>query len=339
MTALQTTWFFLVGVLLIGYAVLDGFDLGVGFWHLFTRRDDERRVLINSVGPFWDGNEVWLLTGGGAIFAAFPPVYATVFSGFYLALMLVLLVLIARAVSLEFRSKVSDPRWRATWDVSFSLGSTVAALLFGVALGNVLRGIPIDAEGNSAVTFLDLLNPYALLVGLTGLAMVATHGALYLVLKTEGSLADRAERWARAAWIAYAASWVAAAVSTVATQPHLVRSYRASPVLWLVPAASLAAVVAIPLLSRRGRPVAAFLASSVSIAALMATAGLALFPTIVPDLDGGGHDLTAFNSSSSATTLTVMLVVALVGMPVVLGYTAYIYRAFKGKVRPDEHGY
>ena len=178
MTTYQIIWFILVGVLLGGYALLDGFDLGVGFWHLFTKGDRARRIALTSIGPVWDGNEVWLLTGGGALFAAFPPVYATVFSGFYLAMMLVVISLIFRAVALEFRSKVEDERWRKAWDVAFSLGSILAALLFGVAVGNVLRGVPLDGEGNFTGTFFGLLNPYSLVFGLLSVAMVATHGAL-----------------------------------------------------------------------------------------------------------------------------------------------------------------
>jgi cytochrome d ubiquinol oxidase subunit II len=345
MSALQTTWFFLIGVLLIGYAVLDGFDLGVGIWHLFAKNDGERRVLLNSIGPVWDGNEVWLLTGGGALFAAFPPVYATVFSGFYLALMLLLLGLILRAVSLEFRSKVEGPRWRTTWDVVFSISSAVAALLLGVALGNVLRGIPIDDRGNSTVTFLGLLNPYALVVGLMGLAMIATHGAVYVTLKAEDDLAARARRWALGAWALYLALYLAATAYTLVGQPHLVGSYADAPALFAVPALALAAIVAIPVLLRRGgggaggRGKRAFVASSLSIAALMATAGLSLYPTIVPALGAPARSLTIENSSSSQYTLTVMLVVALVGMPLVLGYTVFVYRTFRGKVRLDDHSY
>jgi cytochrome d ubiquinol oxidase subunit II len=196
MTALQVIWFFLLGVLFVGYAILDGFDLGVGFWHLGAKGDDERRAMLNAVGPVWDGNEVWLLTAGGALFGAFPAVYASVFSGFYLALMLVLLVLMARAISFEFRSQVQSPGWRGAWDVVFSVSSTVAILLFGVALGNILRGITLDPAGNYTGTFFGLLNPYALMIGVLGLAMLAFHGALYMVIKGSGELEERSF-WSR----------------------------------------------------------------------------------------------------------------------------------------------
>ncbi len=212
MTALQVIWFFLVGVLFVGYAILDGFDLGVGFWHLRAKGDDERRAMLNAVGPVWDGNEVWLLTAGGALFGAFPAVYASVFSGFYLALMLVLLVLMARAISFEFRSQVDSPGWRSAWDVIFSVSSTVAIVLFGVALGNILRGIPLDAAGNYTGTFFGLLNPFALMTGVLGLAMLAFHGALYMVIKGSGDLEERARGWVGPAGYVYLALFVVTAV-------------------------------------------------------------------------------------------------------------------------------
>jgi cytochrome d ubiquinol oxidase subunit II len=339
MSGLQTAWFFLVGVLLIGYAILDGFDLGVGFWHLRVKKDRDRRVLLNAIGPVWDGNEVWLLTGGGAIFAAFPPVYATVFSGFYLALMLLLLVLILRAVSLEFRSKVASAAWRTAWDAAFSVSSVVATLLLGVAFGNILRGIPLDAAGNYTGGFFDLLNPYALVVGLTAVAVIAMHGALYISLKAPGRLADQARGWARRAWAAAFVLYAAATVWTIGFQPHLVASYLASPVLLAAPFLALVALVAVFPLASSGATLKAFVASSVAIAGLLASAGLSLYPTIVPALNDPALSLTISNSSSSQNTLTAMLVIALVGMPIVLGYTVFIYRTFKGKVQLDEQSY
>ena len=339
MTALQVTWFFLIGVLLIGYAILDGFDLGVGFWHLFVSKDEERRIGLNAIGPVWDGNEVWLLTGGGALFAAFPPVYASVFSGFYLAVMLLLLALISRAASMEFRSKVEHPRWRSAWDTAFSLGSSAAALLFGVALGNILRGVPLDLDGNYTGSFLGLLNPYALLIGVMGWAMLATHGALYLCLKASGELETRACAWASKAWTVYAGLSMLSMVSTVGWQAHLLTNYWHWPVLFLVPLGTVVAVGAIKWLLQQGQIWRAFLASSAAIAGWMATSGLGLFPRLVPALGNPERSLTAFNSSSSQTTLTIMLVLALLGMPLVLVYTVYIYRLFRGKVVLDEHSY
>jgi cytochrome d ubiquinol oxidase subunit II len=339
MTTLQTLWFLLVGILLAGYAILDGMDLGAGFWHLFTRKDGDRRTILNSIGPFWDGNEVWLLTGGGALFAAFPPVYATVFSGFYLALMLLLVALISRAVSIEFRSKVEDPTWRKVWDTAFSLGSIVAGLLLGVALGNIMRGIPLDAAGNYTGSFFGLLNPFSLVVGLTGLAMLAVHGAVYIALKAPGDLSATAAGWGKKTSYVYIALYIVASIWSVAANAHLRENFSSLPVLWLLPVLALASMVAIPILLAKGSLFKALLASSAAIALNFATVGAGLFPRLVPSLGDPALTLTAANSSSTEKTLLVMLIVALIGMPIVLVYTIYSYRTFKGKVVPEEHVY
>lgn len=338
MATLQVMWFLLVGVLLAGYAVLDGFDLGVGFWHLWTRRDNERRQLLNAIGPFWDGNEVWLLTGGGALFAAFPHVYATVFSGLYLALFLVLLCLILRAVAIEFRSQVESPRWRSAWDVTFALGSSLPALLFGVALGNILRGLPLDSDMTYTGTFLTLLNPYALLIGATGLAMLVTHGALYISLRVDGDLAQRARRWALLSWGVFTALFVVAVVATILGQQQLLSNYLAFPLLFVVPLLALTAVLAIGWFLRGGRNGRAFLASVAAILSLLGMCGAGLFPHLVPALGNGELGLTIYNASSSQLTLTVMLVLALVGMPLVVAYTVWSYRTFTAN-KVGEEGY
>ncbi len=332
---LQVIWFLLIGVLLTGYAILDGFDLGVGMLHLFIAKDDrERRVLLNSIGPLWDGNEVWLLTGGGAIFAAFPKVYATVFSGFYLALMLLLVALIVRAVSLEFRSKVESPTWRATWDAAFAFGSFLPALLFGVAIGNVLRGVPIGADGEFAGTFLGLLNPFSIIVGLLSTAMFVVQGASWLSFRTEGALRDRALRAGKLAWSAVVALWIVATFYSTVEAPHLWTNY-ANLLTWIAPLVFVGATAVWPFTSG-GR---SFAASSIAIAALMAIVGQALFPHMVPSRGDMVNSLTIENASSTPLTLQVMLVIALAGMPFVVGYTIWIYRKFMGVVVLDEHSY
>src|SRR5450756_2412977 len=245
---LQAAWFVLVGVLLVGYAILDGFDLGVGMQHLTTARtDDERRILMNSIGPVWDGNEVWLITAGGALFAAFPKVYATVFSGFYLALMLVLAALILRAVSLEFRSKERGRAWRTTWDVAFCVGSLLPAVLFGVAIGNVMRGVPLDGQGDYAGTFVGLLSPFALAVGLLSAAMFLMQGAAWLLLKTEGALQARARRTALVGQAATLALWVVVTTWSRAEAPALWDRFGLIPA-WLAPVIAVLALVAFPVL-------------------------------------------------------------------------------------------
>ena len=327
LSVLQIVWLLLIGVLIIGYAILDGFDLGVGIWHLFAKKGAERSAFIRAIEPFWDGNEVWLLTGGGALFAAFPAVYATVFSGFYLALMLVLVGLIFRAVSIEYRNKVADPRWVAFWDAAFAVGSALPSLLYAVAIGNVLRGLPLNASGDYTGSFFDLLNPYALLVGWVGFSMFAVHGALYLALKTGGETQAKASGWAAKAWWAYAPLFVVAAGWTA---HGYVRGNLLLP--QVMGAAAMLAIGLVRIYNRQGRALAAFLASSAGIALVMLSVVAVLFPNLVIASNDPSLSLTVFNASSSQRTLGTMLVIALVGMPVVIGYTVFIHRIFRGKV-------
>ncbi len=327
---LNTIWFLLVGVLIAGYAILDGFDLGAGVLHLFTRDERERRVMMNAIGPVWDGNEVWLLTGGGALFAAFPPVYATVFSGFYLAFMLLLVALIFRAISFEFRSKVDSPGWRRAWDVAFGVGSAVPALLYGVAVGNVLRGLDMDASGVST-TLLGLLNPFALLIGLLGLTMFVLHGATYLGLKTDGALQERMRRWASTAWVAFIALYALSTVASYAVAPYLFENWFANPLTWVFFALLLASCVAGPAAVRASRFGRGFVASAAATLSIIALAAEGLYPRLVPAQPDLAASLTIYNAASTPRTLTVMLVIALVGMPLVILYTVLIYRAFRGK--------
>ena len=336
---LNATWFLLIWVLLTGYAILDGFDLGVGVLHLFSRDERERRTCAAAIGPFWDGNEVWLVTGGGALFAAFPVVYATVFSSFYLAMMLLLLGLIFRAAALEFRNQVDNPGWRRVWDWAFGLGSLIPAVLFGVAIGNILRGIPIAADGTADVAFVSLLNPYALLIGVLSLAMFIMHGAAFLAVKTDGDLQQRMARWASGAWIVFFILYLAAFAATFFAAPFLLEGAWGNPLFWAFLVLLLAAAITVPIANRSGNFLRSFLASSVSIASAMGLAAVCLFPRVVPsslDLD---NSLTVYNASSTPRTLTVMLVIALVGLPIVIAYSAYIYRVFAGKVVITEDGY
>jgi cytochrome d ubiquinol oxidase subunit II len=336
---LNLVWFLLVTVLFIGYAILDGFDLGVGILSLFTRENHLKRIYVNAIGPVWDGNEVWLLTGGGALFAAFPVVYATVFSGFYVALMLLLAALIARAVAMEFRGKVDDPRWRSVWDWAFGLGSLLPAFLLGVAYANILRGIPLERGGVYAGQFIGLLNPYALLIGVLTAILFTMHGALYMTLKTEGSFRHILGRWALRLWGATALLTFAATMATAFAAPFLFEGMGGNPLTWILALLLLAGLLGLPVYLRALRYFRAFLASTAIIASLLGLSALSLFPRIVPSSIDLQYSLTAYNASSSPMTLGVMLILALIGMPLVIGYTVFIYRTFKGKVEITADSY
>lgn len=336
---LQTTWFVLLGVLLSGYAILDGFDLGVGILHPLAKTDEERRVFMNSIGPLWDGNEVWLVTFGGALFAAFPVAYATVFSGFYIPFMALLFALILRAVSMEFRSKRSHPAWRKLWDGAFFTGSALATLLFGVAVGNAMVGIPLDAEHRFAGTFFDMLNPYAVLVGLLALALFAMHGSIYLYLKTEGELQARISRWMWHTFGLFLVLYVLVTIFTLATVPHATETIREHSWAWAVVVANVLAIANIPRAIWLKRAGYAFASSCFTIPAFVFLFGIALFPNLVASRPEAANSLTIMNSASSEKTLGIMLIIAALGMPFVLAYTAVIYWVFRGKVKLSEHSY
>ncbi|MBN1827125.1 MAG: cytochrome d ubiquinol oxidase subunit II [Candidatus Eisenbacteria bacterium] len=336
---LNILWFNLLGVLLAGYAVLDGFDLGVGILHPLARKDAEKRTFMNAIGPVWDGNEVWLITFGGALFAAFPHAYATVFSGFYLAFMLLLFALIFRAVSMEFRSKAESPVWRGFWDKMFFGGSTVATLLFGTAVGDSIHGIPVGADMEYAGGFLDLLHPYALLVGVMTVALFAMHGALYLVMKTDGDLLARVRRAAGRAFTVYLVLWAATAATTLAALPAARETARTNPASFAILALGLLVLVGIPFSLRKEKPFRAFLLSSLHIATLVGLLGTHLYPNLVISSLNPEWNLTIRNAASSPQTLRNMTIIALIGVPLVLLYTVIIYRTFKGKVKLGETSY
>ncbi|MDM8005100.1 MAG: cytochrome d ubiquinol oxidase subunit II [Phycisphaerae bacterium] len=332
-------WFVLLGVLMTGYAILDGFDLGVGILHLAARDDRERRVLMNSIGPLWDGNEVWLVTFGGAMFAAFPHAYATIFSGFYIAFMALLLALIFRAVSLEFRGKTASPTWRRIWDVGFFAGSLLATFLFGVAVGNAMIGMPIGPDMEFAGSFTDLLRPYPLLVGCFTVAMFAMHGAIYLYLKTEGQLQERIGSWMWHTFGAFLVLYLMTTIFTLANIPSATRNFADHPWAWVVVVLNVLAIANIPRAIYLGRPGYAFVSSCCTIAAFIFLFSIALSPNLVASSLSPEYSLTIYNAASSARTLTIMLIIAIIGMPFVLAYTGVIYWLFRGKVQLGEHSY
>jgi cytochrome bd ubiquinol oxidase subunit II len=336
---LNLLWFGLLGVLLAGYAILDGFDLGVGILHLAARNERERRLMLNSIGPIWDGNEVWLVTFGGAMFAAFPNAYATIFSGFYVAFMLLLFALIFRAVSIEFRSKRDSRLWKRFWDISFFGASALATFLFGVAAGNALVGIPINAEGVFIGSFFDLVKPYPVLIGLLTVFFAVMHGAIYLYLKTEAELQQVVHRWM---WRGFGLTMVAYMLATIYTlvlMPQRLHNFQAHPWSWTLVVLTVLAFANIPRAIFLGRPFYAFLSSSLTILALVSLFSLTLYPNLVTSSLSPEYDLTIFNSASSPKTLRIMALIALIGMPFVLAYTTAIYWAFRGKVKISEHSY
>ncbi len=336
---LNTLWYVLLGVLLAGYAILDGFDLGVGILHLAARNERERRIMLNSIGPIWDGNEVWLVTFGGAMFAAFPNAYATIFSGFYVAFMMLLFALIFRAVSIEFRSKVDSAAWKRFWDYSFFGASVLATFLFGVAAGNALVGISINAEGSFTGSFFDLVRPYPVLIGLLTVFFAAMHGAIYLYLKTEGELQQVVHRWMWRGFGMTLIVYMLATMFTLAEMPQALHNFRDHQWSWAIVVLTVFAFANIPRAIFLGRPFYAFLSSSVTIVALVFLFSFTLYPNLVVSSISPQYDITVFNAASSRKTLGIMAIIALIGMPFVLAYTAAIYWAFRGKVKISEHSY
>jgi cytochrome d ubiquinol oxidase subunit II len=336
---LANIWFVLVAVLLTIYVILDGFDLGAGVLYPFiARSEDEKSVVRASIGPVWDGNEVWLITGAGAIFAAFPMVYAMTFSGFYLAMMLVLFGLILRAVSLEFRHR--DTSWKAVWDGTFFVGSLVPAFLVGVALGNVIRGVPMDAQGNYIGTFWELLNPYSLLVGVTGLFLLVQHGAAWLWVKSDGELHDRAGRYRKVSFWICAVLAVATSLTTILTVSRASDNVFGSVVGWVFLGVFVVGVLYTIWQMYQGRALMSFVGSAIIIIGLAGIAAVGNFPDMVPARGTPpATSLTVERAASEDLTLTVMLILAVIFVPVVLIYTALIYKTFWGKTKAGDADY
>jgi cytochrome bd ubiquinol oxidase subunit II len=368
---LRFIWWALLGVLLIGFAVTDGYDLGTLMLLPFVARDDgERRQALETVEPVWEGNQVWLVTAGGAAFAAWPLLYATGFSGFYIAMMVALVALILRAVGFNFRNKMPDPRWRSAWDWILCAGGVVPALIFGVAFGNLLRGVPFHLDADlrpiDEGSFVALLNPFALLAGLVSVAMLAMHGASWLALKADGAVAARARRAAVGGALilvllfAAAGVWIAEALpgyaitgiiahggpsnplgkTVVREAGSWLANYRTHGALAAAPALGLAGALLAALATLLRRDLAAFLASGIAVAGVVATAGIAMFPFLLPSSSDPASSLTVWDASSSRLTLFIMLIAAGVFLPIVLFYTGWVLRTLRGRVRLDqvEHG-
>jgi cytochrome bd ubiquinol oxidase subunit II len=322
---LNDVWFILIAVLWVGYFVLEGFDFGVGILLPVLGTDEpRRRVLINTIGPVWDGNEVWVLVAGGATFAAFPEWYATLFSGFYLPLLIILVALIVRGVAFEYRGKIDSDSWRRRWDIAIIAGSAVPALLWGVAFGNIVRGVKLDGDHHYVGSFFDLLNPYALLAGLTTFALFTTHGAMFLALKTDGDIRYRARQVAGGVG---AATLVLAAVFLIWTQAS-----HGETVTWVTAAVAAVALIAALVLNGRGREGWAFAAMAVTITAAVTTLFTNLFPDVMPSTLDPANSLTVVNAASTPYTLKIMTWVAVIFTPIVLLYQGWTYWVFRRRL-------
>lgn len=332
---LQITWFVLWGVLWAVYFMLDGFVLGAGMLHkILGKREGERRAILETFGPVWDGNEVWLITAGGGTFAAFPTTYALMFSYLYTALLLLLFGLIIRGVAVELRNKEEGATWRAAWDTAIAVSSLIPALLFGVAFGNIFRGLPMDAAGYHG-SLLYLLNPYGLLTGVLFVLLFLQHGALYVAVKTTGTLSDKAAQLARQLWPAV---FVVAATFLVATNfaTKLLDNYFSHPALFLVPVLAVVALILVKVKLTQESRLFAFAASCVTILLVVTTGVVGLFPNLIPSNLDTAYSLTISNSSSSPYTLKIMTVVAFIFVPIVIAYKIWVYRIFRAPVTPEE---
>jgi cytochrome bd ubiquinol oxidase subunit II len=338
--SLNEIWFALFVLIIAGYLILDGFDIGVGITHLLVAKtDDERRITLNSIGPVWDGNEVWIVLAGGVLFAAFPLVYASLFSGFYLAFMLVLLVLILRTVAIEFRSKRAGERWRRNWDVIFSLSSLGLALLLGLAFGNIIAGVDLDEQGNINESLIDLITPYALLLSVAAVSMFALHGLLYLAMKSEGELERRVRGFVPKAMLLFFILATLVVIATALFEDEVSDVYLSDVWPIIFPAAALVAFALVWRMFKQGDDFRAFAASAAMIGFLIVSGGVGMYPNLLISSQNRDHNLTIDNAASADNTLTVMLVFALIGIPLVLLYTSGIYYFFRGKTQlgPDSY--
>ncbi|QDU60043.1 Cytochrome bd-I ubiquinol oxidase subunit 2 [Planctomycetes bacterium Pan216] len=336
---LQYVWYILLGFLLAGYACLDGFDLGVGIIHPFQRGDDERRTAMNAIGPLWDGNEVWLVTFGGALFATFPIAYSTAFQGFYIPFLILLTCLIFRSVSLEFRSKRPSLVWRYTWDMIFFLSSLGATFLYGVAVGNMVHGLRLDAEGHITDRLWNLLHPYCLVVGGLAVATFAMHGSIFLYMRTDASQRERTYGHIWSCIGFFLIFFYMATVFTLYFIPSSTRNFVHFPWAWIIVIGTIFAIANIPRSIFHHRPFQAFLSSCATICGLVALFGIALFPNLVTSSISPEYSLTIHNASSAVKTLRVCLIIAIIGMPFVITYTACIYWVFRGKVQMGHFSY
>lgn len=334
-----TLWFLVVGALFSGYAILDGFDLGAGAWHLFFKKEESRRIALNAVGPVWDGNEVWLVIGGGALFAGFPVLYATMFSAMYIPFMLFLAFLIFRAVSIEFRSKEPMKWWRKMWDISYSVSSIAMALLLGVVVGNILWGVELGPNHEFMGHWTDFLNPYSLLVGVTTVALFMMHGAIYLAMKTEGRLFEKVTGLLRKSIIFFIVTYSIVTLFTLIYLPHLTDNLHENIALFIVPLLAFLSIANVPRLVSKGKYEYAFVFSALTMSFLLMLVAFELYPVMVMSTVDPTYSITVYNAASSENSLRIMLNITAIGAPLVMIYTVFVYRTFWGKVKIDETSY
>jgi cytochrome bd ubiquinol oxidase subunit II len=343
---METLWFILVALMLVAYVVLDGFDLGAGVISPFVAKThDERRLVLRAIGPVWDGNEVWLIAAGGALFFAFPLLYASSFSGFYLPLMIVLWLLMLRGIGIELRSHVSQPLWWSFFDFLFAMSSLLLAIFFGAAIGNVVRGVPLNPDGYFFeplwTNFRVGANPgildwYTVLIGVLAIVTLTLHGAHYIALKTTDVINQRARRIATIAWFALVLLTVLSLIATIYVRPQVTDNFRLRPWGWIIPLLVLASLVAMPILLRQGREFAAFLASTIYIVGMLGGAAFAMYPVLLPATTDPSFSLTIYNARTGAYSLSVGLIWWGIGIALAVAYFTFLYRLFKGKVTLDE---
>lgn len=339
-TVLQILWYLVLCASVVFYTVLDGFDLGVGALHLFVKSDSDRRIFLNSIGPIWDGNEVWLVIIGGALLAGFPEAYATIFSTFYVPTMVLLCGIVFRVVAIEFRSKHPGKKWRQLWDVMFSLASVTIAFGTGVMIGNLIQGIPLNTSKEFVGSFGDFISPFPLLVGALSVLLFMVHGLIYLLMKTEDELHARLRKFMKPLMIVFAVLFTMTTVDTIIHSPFMLARFHDLPILYVVPVLAILSMVMIPIQVLRKNDGVAFVASSLTITLLFVLFGIGTFPVLLrSSLDPATSSLTIYNSSATGSTIKILLCIVLIGLPLVLGYGYFLYRVFRGKVKIDHTSY
>jgi cytochrome d ubiquinol oxidase subunit II len=332
-------WFLVFGAVISGYAILDGFDLGAGALHLFLKKEQSRRIALNAIGPVWDGNEVWLVIAGGALFAGFPAAYAAIFSAFYVPFFIFLIGLIWRSVAIEFRSKEPGRIWRLTWDFVYCFACVVMSLSLGLMLGNVALGIPLNEQKEFSGNWLSFFNPFSIMVAFTTLALFMMHGAIYLAMKTENRLYTKLTILAKNFTVFFVTSFVITTVYTLLYIPHLSDKIRSGPEFFIFPLIMLLAIANIPRMLNKGKYRYAFVSSAITIASLLIMVAIEVFPYLLFATNDPVNSITIHNASSSPKTMKILLIIALIGTPLVATYTAFVFWTFKGKVKLDEMSY